>query len=63
MVRSSSGAKHQEQRYLGAWHPHEEVECKRQGDSKLMAWCGVVDGRMLVVRWMVDEDGRPQSVT
>ena len=45
------------------WHPHEEFECKRQGDSKLLAWYGVVDGRMLVVRWMVDEGGRPQSVT
>ena len=45
------------------WNPHEEVECKRQGDSKVMAWCGMVDGRMLVVWWMVDENGRPQSVT
>ena len=28
-----------------------------------MAWCGMVDGRMLTVRWMVDENGRPHSVT
>ena len=44
------------------WHPEEEVECRRQGDSKVMAWCGMVDGRMLRVRWMVDEAGRPVSV-
>jgi hypothetical protein len=44
------------------WHPHEEVECRHQGDSKVMAWCGVVDGRMLEVRWMVDEDGWPELV-
>ena len=44
------------------WHPEEEVECRRQGDSKVMAWCGMVDGRMLQVRWMVDEAGRPASV-
>ena len=40
-----------------------QVECKRQGDTKLMAWCGVVDGQMLSVRWMVDDVGRPTSVT
>ena len=40
---------------------HEEVECKRQGDLKVMAWCGMVDGRMLVVRWVVDENSRPHS--
>ena len=27
------------------------------------SWCGLVDGRMLELRWMVDENGRPQSVT
>ena len=42
---------------------YEEVECKRQGDSKVMAWCRMVDGRMLAVGWMVDENGRPHSVT
>ena len=41
--------------------PHEEVEYKSQGHSKVMAWCGLIDGRMLEVRWMVDENGRPQS--
>ena len=29
---------------------HEEVECKRQRDSKVMARCEMVDGRMLAVR-------------
>ena len=42
---------------------HEEVECMGQGDSKVMAWCGMVDGRMLAVGWMVDENGMPHSVT
>ena len=45
------------------WVPNEEVECKRQGDLKVMAWCGLVDGRMLEERWMVDENGRAQPVT
>ena len=44
------------------WNPEEEVECKRQGDTKVMAWCAMVDGRMLKVRWMVDEEGRSASV-
>ena len=44
------------------WNPEEEEECRRQGDTKLMAWCGLVDGKMLTVRWMVDKDGRPASV-
>ena len=46
----------------GPWNPEEEVECKRQGDTKVMAWCGMVDGKMLAVRWMIDESGRPASV-
>ena len=28
-----------------------------------MAWCKMVDGKMLAVGWMVDENGRPYSVT
>ena len=28
-----------------------------------MAWVALVDGRALAVRWMVDERGRPTSVT
>ena len=44
------------------WNPEEEVECKRQGDSKVMVWWAVVDGKMLAVQWMVDENGRPESV-
>ena len=42
---------------------HEVVECTRQGDLRVMAWCGMVDGKMLVLKWMVDENGRPRSVT
>ena len=42
---------------------HEEVECKRQGDLKVMAWCGLVDGKRLEVRWMVEGKGRLQLVT
>ena len=30
------------------WVPNEEVECKRQGDLKVIAWRGLVDGKMLV---------------
>ena len=45
------------------WHPEEEVEFRRQGDSKVMCWCGMVDRKMLQVRWMIGEDGRPASVT
>ena len=36
---------------------------QRQGDSKVRAWCGFVDGRLQEVRWMVHKNGRPQSVT
>ena len=43
--------------YWVPWHPEEEVECRRQGDTKVMAWCAMVEGRMLRVRWMVDEQG------
>ena len=45
------------------WNPHAVVKCKRQGDSKVMACCGMVDGLMLAVKWVVDENGRPHSVT
>ena len=48
---------------MGAMGSHEEVEFKRQGDSKVMALCGLVHGRMMEVRWKVDENGRPQLVT
>ena len=43
--------------------PHDEVACKRQGHLKVMAWRGLIDGRMMEVRWMVDKNGRPQPVT
>ena len=45
------------------WNPLEEVECMSQGDLKVMAFCGMVDGRMLTVKWMVDDNGRPHSMT
>ena len=44
-------------------NPHERIECKRQGDLKVMAWCGLVDGKRLEVRWMVEGKGRLQLVT
>ena len=44
------------------WNPEEEVKCKRQGDTKVMVWCRMVDGKMLKVRWMEDEARRPASV-
>ena len=34
-----------------------------QGDLNVMALCGMVDGRMRTVKWMVDDNGRPHSVT
>ena len=63
MVCAASGAQCKERPDAGAMGSQDEVECKRQGDLKVMAWWGLVDGRMLEVRWMVDENGRPQSVT
>ena len=36
--------------------------CRFQGDSKVMAWVAIVDGKTLEVRWMVDEEGRNVSV-
>ena len=44
-------------------NPRERIECKRQGDLKVMAWCGLVDGKRLEVRWMVEGKGRLQLVT
>ena len=29
----------------------------------MMARCGLVNGRMVEVRWLVDENGRPQLMT
>ena len=63
MVFAVLGAQCKERPDVGTMGSQEEVECKRQGDWKLMAWCGLVDGKMLEVRWMVDENGRSQSVT
>ena len=53
----------QTDRIWAPWHPEEEVVCRFQGDSKVMAWVALVDGRALEVRWMVDEEGRNVSVT
>ena len=53
----------QTDRTWGPFHPEEEVVCNFQGDNKVMAWAALVNGKALEVRWMVDEDGRPQSVT
>ena len=44
-------------------HPEEEIECRRQGDSKIMAWVALVDGVGLTVRWMVDENGVERPAT
>jgi hypothetical protein len=52
----------QTDRVWAPWHPEDEVVCRFQGDSKVMAWVALVDGRALEVRWMVDEDGRNVSV-
>ena len=53
----------QTDRIWAPWHPEEEVVCRFQGDSKVMAWVAIVDGKCLKVRWMVDEEGRNVSVT
>ena len=45
------------------WNPHEEVKWKRQGYLKVMARCWLLNRRMLELRWMVDDNGRPQLVT
>ena len=63
MVFAASGAQCRKQPDVGIMGSQEKVKCKRQGDWKLMAWCGLVDGKMLEVRWMVDKNGRPQTVT
>ena len=52
----------QTDRVWAPWHPEEEVVCRFQGDSKVMAWVALVGGRALEVRWMVDEEGRNVSV-
>ena len=33
-----------------------------QGDSKVMTWVALEDGRALAVRWMENEDGCPALV-
>ena len=34
----------------GGGEEEKEEECKHQGDSKVMAWSGAVDGTMIQVR-------------
>ena len=52
----------QTDRIWAPWDPEEEVACRFQGDSKVMAWVALVDERVLTVRWMEDEQGRPAAV-
>jgi len=52
----------QTDRYWAPAHPEEETVCRFQGDSKVMGWVALVDGKALRVRWMEDDEGRPMSV-
>ena len=36
--------------------------CQLQGDFKVMALVALIDGRVLMVRWMENEQGWPASV-
>ena len=36
--------------------------CQLQGDFKVMALLALIDGRVLMVRWMENEQGWPASV-
>ncbi len=36
--------------------------CQFQGDSKVMAWVVIVNGKALEVKWMVDDEGRNVSM-
>ena len=44
------------------WGVEEEVVCQLQGDSKVMALVALIDQRVLTVRWIENEQGRPASV-
>ena len=54
----------QTDRIWALWDPEEEVEevCWFQGDSNVMAWVTLVNGRPLTERWTEDEQGRPASI-
>lgn len=41
----------QNDRYWAPVNPHEIVECKKAHGSKVMAWVGIIDGRVLPVVW------------
>ena len=53
----------QNERIWAPRYPQEEVECRYQGDQKIMVWAGLVDGPVLMVRWMINDGGGPVSVT
>ena len=43
-------------------HPHDYEEQQEQGGEKVMAWVGIVDGRVLPVYWFKDDKGHSVSV-
>jgi hypothetical protein len=52
----------QNERYWSVINPHQYVECANQGDEKVMAWVGLIDGKILPVYWFQNENGSPISV-
>ena len=44
------------------WDSEEEVVCQLQGDFKVMALVALIDGRVLMVRWIENKQGRSASV-
>jgi hypothetical protein len=53
----------QNTRIWAPFNPMEEVACRYQGDSKVMAWVALVDGKALQVQWMQDHEGRNVNVS
>jgi hypothetical protein len=43
--------------------PEEVLDCRDQGQEKLMCWAGVVKERILEIHWFVDENDRPINQT
>ena len=41
----------------------ETAVSRYQGDTKVMAWVALIDGKALRVRWMQDDEGRNVNVT
>ena len=52
----------QNTRYWGITNPHLMADVKNQGDSKIMAFVVIIDGRILPVIWHVDSEGKHVSV-